>query len=110
MRSFPLWNPKNGSIEPFAQLPDTRRLRHQPTATVGAAISAWFAHSQVSPTFLVGKQTDCRAGYGWTSVLLPSGGGDSSFTLAGLLASPLLTRSRMSQLTNVPPPWSAAAT
>jgi hypothetical protein len=64
-----------------------------------------FAH------FLVGKQTDCSASYGWTSVLLAAEGGDSaSCTLAGLLASPLLKRSRMSQLTSVPPAWSAAAT
>jgi hypothetical protein len=29
----------------------------QLSSTAGAAISAWFAHSQVSPIFLVGKLT-----------------------------------------------------
>jgi hypothetical protein len=47
-------------------------------ATAGVTITAWFAHSQVSAIFLVGKQTDCRADYDWASVLLPLGGGDSS--------------------------------
>jgi hypothetical protein len=32
----------------------------QPTPTAGAAISAWFAHSQVSPTEMFGAQTNHR--------------------------------------------------